>query len=298
MRQARPLRYRHAANLIVTRSTPQVRPPEPLSFAILGRNDAVLVRVAVVAERYRPDETGTALIKLRQFGEMLAQLVAIRAGVFTSRDEPKAERLRRLKGEAGIRGRSSTFSIISGVSETTRSTSTAVTMRRPSTCSRLPDHSASSSTRPLATAGSRRARSSRLSHRPIQRPRFSPRSTGFALPVMPICPRSMRLRPLHGNRRIAYRQRPHRPRVVHRHNLCRRRGGRRKRLKCLAFGPWPADGVRACMARSSTPLARSLPDLIATSLDAPMDGGCRAIRPLATRCPTRPPTSEHRLEWC
>lgn len=79
---------------------PQVGPPETPNFAFLGRYDAVLVRVAALAERYFPDDPVTALIKLRQFGEMLAQQVAARAGVFTSRDEPQAELLRRLKTEA------------------------------------------------------------------------------------------------------------------------------------------------------------------------------------------------------
>ena len=52
----------------------------------------------MLAERYFPDDPNTCLLKLRQFGEVLAQLVASRVGLFTSGEEPQFERLRRLQG--------------------------------------------------------------------------------------------------------------------------------------------------------------------------------------------------------
>ena len=71
------------------------------NFSFLGHYDAVLVSVATLAERYFPDDPVTALMKLRQFGELLAQQVAARAGVFTSPDEPQDGLLGRLRREAG-----------------------------------------------------------------------------------------------------------------------------------------------------------------------------------------------------
>ncbi len=67
------------------------------NFGFLGRYDAALVRVAALAERYFPDDAVTCLIKLRQFGELLAQQVAARAGVFVAAEEPQAELLGRLR---------------------------------------------------------------------------------------------------------------------------------------------------------------------------------------------------------
>jgi type I restriction enzyme, R subunit len=52
-----------------------------------------------LAERYFCDDPNTCLIKLRQFGELLAQLVAAKAGLYRSPDEPQADLLRRLNLE-------------------------------------------------------------------------------------------------------------------------------------------------------------------------------------------------------
>lgn len=46
------------------------------NFNFLEQYDAQLVRLGVLAERYFRDDPSTSLIKLRQFGEILAQLVA------------------------------------------------------------------------------------------------------------------------------------------------------------------------------------------------------------------------------
>lgn len=69
------------------------------NFAFLARYDEQLVQLAGLAERYFRDDPNTCLIKLRQFGEQLAQHLAARTGLFTSTEEPQVELLRRLKAE-------------------------------------------------------------------------------------------------------------------------------------------------------------------------------------------------------
>ena len=49
------------------------------------------------AERYFTDDPVTCLVKLRQFGELLAQQIAARAGVFVAVDEPQSDLLGRLR---------------------------------------------------------------------------------------------------------------------------------------------------------------------------------------------------------
>ena len=69
------------------------------NFWFLGLHDAQLVRLGALAERYFRDDPNTCLIKLRQFGEVLAQLVAAKAGLYRSPDEQQADLLRRLNLE-------------------------------------------------------------------------------------------------------------------------------------------------------------------------------------------------------
>lgn len=69
------------------------------NFDFLGVHDAQLVRLAGLAERYFKDDPNTSVIKLRQFGEVLAQLTAAKTGLLSSPDEPQADLLRRLKFE-------------------------------------------------------------------------------------------------------------------------------------------------------------------------------------------------------
>ena len=52
----------------------------PSNFGFLQVHDAQRVRFGLLAEKYFPDDPDTCLLKLRQFGEVLAQLVASRAG--------------------------------------------------------------------------------------------------------------------------------------------------------------------------------------------------------------------------
>src|SRR5690242_21204218 len=69
------------------------------NFDFLRSHDAQLVRLGGLAERYFKDDLNTCLIKLRQFGEVLAQLTAAKAGLLASPEEPQADLLRRLNFE-------------------------------------------------------------------------------------------------------------------------------------------------------------------------------------------------------
>ena len=73
--------------------------PHSSNFEFLKTHDAQLVRLGALAERYFKEDPNTCLIKLRQFGELLAQLTAAKAGLFSSPEEPQADLLRRLKFE-------------------------------------------------------------------------------------------------------------------------------------------------------------------------------------------------------
>ena len=69
------------------------------NFSFLEVHDAQLVRLGALAERYFKEDPATCLIKLRQYGETLAQLVAAKAGLFRDTQEPQSDLLRRLKFE-------------------------------------------------------------------------------------------------------------------------------------------------------------------------------------------------------
>lgn len=69
------------------------------NFAHLERHDQQLVRLGMLAERYFPDDPNTSLLKLRQLAELLAQLTASKVGIYTSREEPQYELLRRLQDQ-------------------------------------------------------------------------------------------------------------------------------------------------------------------------------------------------------
>lgn len=57
------------------------------------------MRLGALAERYFHDDPNTCLIKLRQFAELLAQLIAAKTGLYESDDESQADLLRRLRFE-------------------------------------------------------------------------------------------------------------------------------------------------------------------------------------------------------
>ncbi|MCK6537538.1 MAG: type I restriction-modification system endonuclease [Polyangiaceae bacterium] len=69
------------------------------NFAHLEAHDEQLVRLGMLAERYFADDPNTALLKLRQLAELLAQLVAAKIGLYTSREEPQYDLLRRLQDQ-------------------------------------------------------------------------------------------------------------------------------------------------------------------------------------------------------
>ncbi|HVZ70933.1 MAG TPA: type I restriction-modification system endonuclease [Polyangia bacterium] len=69
------------------------------NFGHLEVHDEQLVRLGMLAERYFPDDPNTALLKLRQLTELLAQLVATKVGIYTSRDEAQYDLLRRLQDQ-------------------------------------------------------------------------------------------------------------------------------------------------------------------------------------------------------
>lgn len=50
------------------------------NFEFLAAHDPQLARLGAVAERYFRDDPNTSLIKLRQFGEVFAQLAAAKTG--------------------------------------------------------------------------------------------------------------------------------------------------------------------------------------------------------------------------
>jgi type I restriction enzyme R subunit len=67
------------------------------NFFFLRPYEPQLDRIGALAERYFRDDPNTCLIKLRQFGEQIAQQLAARTGLLTSPDEPQSDLLRRLK---------------------------------------------------------------------------------------------------------------------------------------------------------------------------------------------------------
>lgn len=70
--------------------------PSP-NFEFLKIHDPQLVRLGSLAERYFADDPNTCLIKIRQYGEVLAQLTAANIGLYTEPAEKQVELLRRLR---------------------------------------------------------------------------------------------------------------------------------------------------------------------------------------------------------
>ena len=74
------------------------------NFAFLKAYDLQLVRLGNQAERYFADDPVTCLMKLRQFGELLAQLVAAKSGLYEEPGENQMRLLRRLDVEGAVKG--------------------------------------------------------------------------------------------------------------------------------------------------------------------------------------------------
>lgn len=78
--------------------------PSSPNFEFLKAYDPQLVRLGSLAERYFADDPNTCLIKLRQFGEVLAQLTAAKIGLYAEPEEKQIELLRRLRDRGILRG--------------------------------------------------------------------------------------------------------------------------------------------------------------------------------------------------
>ncbi|MEG4918864.1 DUF4145 domain-containing protein, partial [Microcoleus sp. B7-D4] len=80
------------------------------NFAFLKVHEPLLVSLGTLAEQYFATDPVTCLMKLRQFGEVLAQLVAANAGLYKSdTDESQIELLNRLRDEGFLPGRINQF---------------------------------------------------------------------------------------------------------------------------------------------------------------------------------------------
>jgi hypothetical protein len=66
------------------------------NFSFLAAHDAQLVRLGTQAERYFKEDPVTSLIKLRRYGEALAQIVAAKAAPDHDPAENQSDLLRRL----------------------------------------------------------------------------------------------------------------------------------------------------------------------------------------------------------
>jgi type I restriction enzyme, R subunit len=69
------------------------------NFGFLGNHDPDLVKIGALAERYFRDDPPTALIKLRQFAELLSKLIAARNALYVGERETFEDTLRRLSYE-------------------------------------------------------------------------------------------------------------------------------------------------------------------------------------------------------
>ncbi len=69
------------------------------NFGFLARQDRDLVLLGSLAERYFRDDPSTALLKLRQFAELMSKLIAAHHGLYAGERETFDETLRRLSYE-------------------------------------------------------------------------------------------------------------------------------------------------------------------------------------------------------
>jgi type I restriction enzyme R subunit len=69
------------------------------NFGFLAKRYPQLQRIGALCERYFSDDPIISLITVRQFGEVLAQLLAARSALFTDANEPQADLLRRLRND-------------------------------------------------------------------------------------------------------------------------------------------------------------------------------------------------------
>lgn len=67
------------------------------NFAVLQEHDEQLLRLGMLAEKYFTEDPNSALLKLRQFAELLAQVLASRVGMLSSPQEHQRDLLMRLQ---------------------------------------------------------------------------------------------------------------------------------------------------------------------------------------------------------
>lgn len=72
------------------------------NFSHLAAHDEQLARLGALAEHYFPGDPNTCLLKLRQFGELMAQDIAARFNEYTSTEEKQVDLLRRLQARRAI----------------------------------------------------------------------------------------------------------------------------------------------------------------------------------------------------
>jgi type I restriction enzyme R subunit len=78
-------------------------PPAPSpNFSFLAHHDQRLVALGTLAERYFADDPNTCLIKLRQFGEILAQRAAARLGLLLAPEDTQVTLINRLHDRGAL----------------------------------------------------------------------------------------------------------------------------------------------------------------------------------------------------
>jgi type I restriction enzyme R subunit len=74
--------------------------PKSANFNFLAKRLPELERIGALSEHYFASDPIVALITIRQFGELLAQIVAARSGLLADPQDTQADLLRRLRVEA------------------------------------------------------------------------------------------------------------------------------------------------------------------------------------------------------
>ncbi len=100
---AQHLRQATTAHRVRCTIPPKDRLPSTLqtsrNFGFLAAHDRLLDHLGALAERYFAEDPSTCLIKLRQFGEVLAQRTAAQAGLYISTEEHQIDLLSRLRDQ-------------------------------------------------------------------------------------------------------------------------------------------------------------------------------------------------------
>jgi type I restriction enzyme R subunit len=77
-------------------------PESSTNFSFLNTHDPLLVKLAGQAEQYFFTDPNICLIRLRQFGEVLAQRVAAHVGVYTKEEDDQLKRLNALRERGAL----------------------------------------------------------------------------------------------------------------------------------------------------------------------------------------------------